>query len=356
MKKQSPDNPTKSFDYNGRLVRFRKVEGRIYVPVYDITNLLQLGYGQHPVKEFCYTGQYIAFSRKKGKKAEMAIEPSDLERFVTKIHHRLVNENIATKIAWVREVAKQLLAEEHTPETALQIFQNPEFGEVRVMKTDDESLFCLADICKAVGIANARNVKSRLDADDVRQMDTIDSMGRNQVVTFVTESGLYDTLLRSDSPNARPFRKWVTKEVLPSIRRTGGYIAATPDDSPEVIMARGLMAAHDALDRMEKRALIAEQQVLLTAPKVSYYDEVVTNRDTYSTYEIAGELGTTYPTLREKLFKAHIIVSNRGVMTPTAEYANCMVLSGTNKRNTSMRWTKEGRALIFDVIAPNMPK
>lgn len=125
------------------------------------------------------------------------------------------------------------------------VFSNPQFGQIRTTGTSDAPLFCLSDICAAVGIANSRNVKARLDQDDVHLVDTIDSLGRNQQVTFITESGFYDTILRSDSPKAKPFRKWVTSEVLPSIRRNGAYmtdaaiesIIADPESGIRLLMA-----------------------------------------------------------------------------------------------------------------------
>lgn len=111
------------------------------------------------------------------------------------------------------------------PMDEIKIFENEQFGKVRIaMSESNEPLFCLADVCSIIGITNARNVRSRLEEDDVRQMDTIDSLGRNQQVTFITESGLYDVIIRSDSEKAKPFRKWVTSEVLPSIRKHGVYL------------------------------------------------------------------------------------------------------------------------------------
>lgn len=107
--------------------------------------------------------------------------------------------------------------------SSLKIFENANFGEIRVVGTSENPLFCLADVCKAIGIANARDVRNRLDEDDVVLTDTIDSMGRTQQANFVTEAGLYDVIIRSDSEKAKPFRKWVTNEVLPSIRKTGSY-------------------------------------------------------------------------------------------------------------------------------------
>lgn len=106
----------------------------------------------------------------------------------------------------------------------MQIFSNPAFGQVRVsVDASNQPIFCLADICGVLGVSNVGNVKSRLDADDIRQADSIDSIGRTQKILYVTEEGFYDVVIRSDSPKAKPFRKWVTHEVLPSIRKTGQY-------------------------------------------------------------------------------------------------------------------------------------
>ena len=106
----------------------------------------------------------------------------------------------------------------------MQIFSNPAFGQVRVsIDASNQPIFCLADICGVLGVSNVGNVKSRLDEDDIRQADSIDSIGRTQKILYVTEEGFYDVVIRSDSPKAKPFRKWVTHEVLPSIRKTGQY-------------------------------------------------------------------------------------------------------------------------------------
>lgn len=158
----------------------------------------------------------------------------------------------------------------------IKIFKNERFGEIRTAGTSEEPLFCLADVCRAVGITNARNVKDRLEAEDVRLVDTLTAGGKQQV-NFVTESGLYDVIIRSDSEAAKPFRKWVTSEVLPSIRKTGGYIAAKPDDTPEEIMARALLIAQDTMKRQGERIsrLQAEnkeqaEKIAADAPKVLF--------------------------------------------------------------------------------------
>ena len=101
----------------------------------------------------------------------------------------------------------------------LQIFNNEEFGEVRTVVLNSEPMFCLVDVCKALDIKNATDVAKRLDDDERTRLN----LGRQGETNFVTESGLYAVILRSDKPNAKKFRKWITGEVLPSIRKTGSY-------------------------------------------------------------------------------------------------------------------------------------
>lgn len=110
---------------------------------------------------------------------------------------------------------------------SIEIFKNESFGEVRVAGTSEEPLFCLTDVCRAIGIANARNVKDRLDEEDVRLVDT-PTAGGVQAMVYVTEAGMYDAVLKSDSPKARPFSRWITHEVLISIRKTGQYSVQNP--------------------------------------------------------------------------------------------------------------------------------
>lgn len=96
-------------------------------------------------------------------------------------------------------------------------------SEVRTVELNGEPWFVLKDVCAVLGISNHKMTAQRLDADEVSLTDLTDSMGRQQETTVINESGLYNVILRSDKPEAKPFRKWVTSEVLPSIRKTGSY-------------------------------------------------------------------------------------------------------------------------------------
>lgn len=351
-----------SHSYRGMVVRFRKVEDAVYIPVTDVRNLLQLGASSIPIFQICYTCAKIEFY--KNGKALSAIQSCDLENLAKRGVKAHIYPDQQEKIAWMREICKQIKTEESTPEEALKIFSHPEFGEVRSVPSEDGPLFCLADVCKALELSNPSKVKSRLDESDSQLIDlhalTLSypqSVG-NSKATFINESALYEVILRSDVPKARPFRKWVTKEVLPSIRKTGGYVIAGPDDTPEIVMARGLVAAKEALDRMKQRAITAENNLILAAPKVDYYDAVITDRELYTTTQIASELGMCYKTLRMKLFNAGIITTGVGklVVTPGHEtWGTHEPRTGLRKR-TDFKWNKQGRDAIFNLIDPSMPK
>jgi anti-repressor protein len=106
----------------------------------------------------------------------------------------------------------------------LQIFNNSHFGNIRVSTDENnEPLFCLADLCRALELKDVTSTSRKIDGDDKHLLPLIDSMGRHQATTFVTESGMYTVILRSDSPLAKPMQKWVTSEVLPAIRKHGVF-------------------------------------------------------------------------------------------------------------------------------------
>jgi prophage antirepressor-like protein len=106
-------------------------------------------------------------------------------------------------------------------QNGIEVFENPIFGQIRMVMVDDEPMFCLVDVCRALEIKNATDVAKRLDEDELTRLNL---GGRAGESNFITESGLYAVIVRSDKPNARKFRKWVTSDVLPTIRKTGGYV------------------------------------------------------------------------------------------------------------------------------------
>lgn len=117
----------------------------------------------------------------------------------------------------------------------LKIFNNERFGEVRTSIINDEPYFMLADVCRVLEIANPRNTLQRLNKNGVHNIDTIDSMGRTQQANFINESNLYKLAFTSRKKEAEEFTEWVTSEVLPSIRKHGGYVVNKPMNQLEIL-------------------------------------------------------------------------------------------------------------------------
>lgn len=171
------------------------------------------------------------------------------------------------------------------------IFKYEENKPVRTMNVSGEPWFVLKDVCDVLGLSTPARVAERLDSDEVSQAHLIDSMGRSQEMTIISESGLYNVILRSDKPEAKPFRKWVTAVVLPSIRKNGGYIAGQEELSPQELMAKALLVAQKTLTDRDARIkeLTAQNQIM--QPKAEYFDELVARNLLTNFRETAKELG-----------------------------------------------------------------
>lgn len=137
-------------------------------------------------------------------------------------------------------------------------------SKVRTVDMDGEAWFVLKDVCAVLGISNNRMAAGRLD-DDEKGVSLIDTLGGKQEMVIVNESGLYHVILRSDKPEAAPFRRWVTNDVLPTIRKTGSYNA--PQLTRSQLLATALIAAHEELEEKDK-------QIETMKPKALFADAV----------------------------------------------------------------------------------
>lgn len=163
--------------------------------------------------------------------------------------------------------------------TTLQ-FNSDQFGQLRVVQNDDGlPVFVAKDVCNILGITNYRDAVARLD-DDERVSVIVDTLGGKQHTNGITESGLYKLIMVSRKDEAKPFQRWVTHEVLPSIRKKGGYIAAAADETPEQIMARAVLLAQDTIAR--QKAQIEELK-----PKALFADAVAASDGTCLVGELA---------------------------------------------------------------------
>lgn len=162
----------------------------------------------------------------------------------------------------------------------LQIF-NYNGNEVRTIQKDGEPWWVLKDVGTVLGLTNHKMVVERLEEDEVNQIDLADRLGRPQNTYIINESGLYNVILRSDKPEAKPFRKWVTSEVLPSIRKHGAYM--TPETLEAAIMNPDMMiqictALKEEQDKNKllqatNSSLAVDNQIM--KPKADYFDELV---------------------------------------------------------------------------------
>lgn len=260
----------------------------------------------------------------------------------------------------------------------IQIFNSPQFGEIRTAKDDNnEPLFCAADVCKALGYANGRDALNRhTDIGDVVKRDT-HTQGGIQLMAFVNESGLYSLIFGSKLESAKQFKRWVTSEVLPSIRKSGGYIKANVNETPEELMARALAVAKQTLERVErerqqlandnesKRIQIGlqDEEIKKAAPKVEYYDKVMQSNCTLTTTQVANGLGMPCHRLNKLLRDAGIQYKQSGqwllrspytdfglhaVRTQTYTHADGSI--GTSQYTV---WNEKGKRFISALVQNN---
>ena len=154
----------------------------------------------------------------------------------------------------------------------LRIFENPQFGKVRTAGTTDNPLFCLADVCNALGLTQG-HVRERLDDGVVSTEPITDNLGRIQSANFVNEDGLYDVILDSRKPEAKTFRKWVTKDVLPSIRKHGAYMTDNIIERTLTDPDYLIQLATALKDERQKR-IEADQSVKAAQPAINFTNAV----------------------------------------------------------------------------------
>lgn len=256
---------------------------------------------------------------------------------------------------------------EQSGQDRIQMFTNPSFGQIRTAGTPDNPLFCLTDICKALDL-RAGDVKQRLSDDVVSTHPIPDSLNRIQPTNFVNEDGLYDVILDSRKPEAKAFRKWITSEVLPAIRKTGGYIQQDENDTEADIMAKALMIAQRTIDSKQQRIQMLEgerealaQENRMLAPKAQYTDEVLQSTSTITFTELAKELNlSSGRALLERLLRARILYRQSGRYLPMSRYADKGYFAARTHKffhtngdigtSTITVVTERGRAFIHQLI------
>ena len=202
----------------------------------------------------------------------------------------------------------------------IQIF-NYNSREVRTIQKDGEPWFVLKDVCQILGTdtTQLKKVADRLDLDE-KGRTQITTPGGVQETWIINESGLYSVILRSDKPEAKPFRKWVTSEVLPSIRKTGGYIAGQEQMTDTELMAAALLVANRQIKERDARISELSVQNAIMQPKADYFDELV-DRNTLTNFRETAKQLKVPPRafVRFLIEKKYIYRDKKGHLLPCEE-------------------------------------
>ena len=236
----------------------------------------------------------------------------------------------------------------------IQIFQNQEFGAIRTISNEQgEAMFCAKDVAEALGYNNPLKAVRNYVAQEDKGVNKMGTPGGMQPTIFINESGLYSLILSSKLDSAKRFKHWVTSEVLPSIRKQGGYMMARPDESDEVILARALQIMQATLQRRD-------EQIAQLKPRAEYADHVLDSISCFTVTQIGKELGMTGHDLNMLLCSHKIQYAQSGQYLLYADYARQGLAQNRNfeyhssegelKTRTYLVWTERGREFIHRLV------
>lgn len=246
----------------------------------------------------------------------------------------------------------------------LQVFSNAEFGSVRSVMINNEPYFVGKDVAEVLGYSNTRDALARhVDEEDKNTVVNPDGNRGNPNITIINESGLYSLILSSKLPNAKQFKRWVTSEVLPAIRKHGVFAVDSMLNDPDSRIA-ALQAYKEERQRrllLESENAVQKQQLLEMKPKVSYYDVVINSPDLISITEIAKDYGWSAKHMNsvlnekgiqykqgDRIWILYQKYAEQG-LTSTKTHA---FLSGDGNTHTKVHtyWTQKGRLFIYDLL------
>ena len=239
----------------------------------------------------------------------------------------------------------------------IQIFQNVEFGAIRTMSNEQgEPLFCGKDVALALGYKRPEDAMAQhLEIEDSVKHRVMDSNGKLRLTTFINESGLYSLILCSKLESAKRFKRWVTSEVLPAIRKQGGYLVAKQGESEKEIMARALEIVRSTIQRRD-------EEIARLQPKALYTDQVLDSITCITTTQLAKELGMTAQELNRRLCEMRIQYWQSGQYMLYAEFARQGFARSRTRKHTLKHgmvltemylvWTERGREFIHRLLNP----
>lgn len=243
----------------------------------------------------------------------------------------------------------------------LQIYKNAELGSVRTAVIGDEPFFVGKDVAEILGYSNPQKaLRDHVDEEDKTLNDSFTVNGTKGVL--INESGLYSLILRSKLPKAQKFKRWVTSEILPSIRRHGMYATDELIANPDLAIAAFTALKEEREKRLalEEVAAVQKQQIAEMQPKATYYDVVLRCKDAVNISVIAKDYGWSAQKMNEYLHQKGIQYKQSDIWLLYQKYAGC----GYTKTNTHIyedscgkehtkvhtKWTQKGRLFIYSLL------
>lgn len=240
-----------------------------------------------------------------------------------------------------------------------QIF-NFEQNEVRTVLVNDEPYFVGKDVAEILGYSKPRNaISTHVDEEDKQDAPIQGGLGGKQKMTIINESGLYSLILKSKLPSAKKFKRWVTSEVLPAIRKHGGYL--TPEKVEEALLNPDtIIQLATQLKEERTGRLIAEQKIAEYEPKISYLDSILSSTDSVTISQIAADYGMSPQQMNKLLHKLGVQkkVGNQWLLckkhmnqgytkSHTTEIPKA---DGGTKIVMNTKWTQKGRLFIYELL------
>lgn len=251
----------------------------------------------------------------------------------------------------------------------LQIFENEKFGKIRAIEIENAPYFVAKDVCEILEIKNSRQALTRLD-DDEKADVILNDGSQNRNMSIVNEYGLYSLVLSSRKSEAKEFKRWITHEVIPSIRKTGGYIAGEENMSEEElvlkameVMTRKVKALEEKTAKLETENSAQFQLIGELKPKADYTDRILQNKGLVTITAIAKDYGMSGEKMNEKLHELGVQYKQSGQWLLYREYHNngythSETIDLTHKDGSrfvrmNTKWTQKGRLFLYDILKKN---
>lgn len=239
--------------------------------------------------------------------------------------------------------------------TDLQIFKNDTFGQVRILEKDNELWFVAKDVCDCLEIKNTTDALKRLDNDERSRFN----LGRQGETNIVNEYGLYNLVLSSRKPEAKEFKRWITHDVIPQIRKTGTYSMNIPKSLPEALRAY----ANEVESHNATKAIVAqqEQQIAEFKPVKDYVDKILSSKSCLTITQIAADYGMSAQELNKILHEARLQhkVGDQWILykqhmskgfTKSETFTFCRS-DGRLDFKITTKWTQKGRLEIHNILS-----